>query len=65
MKRLMSIINQDYVSTGNSKISITIRAGLTDLTQDQQPIADDILRVADELLYKAKRSGKNRVVLRA
>ena len=40
---------------------ITASFGIASLPEDVAPTADDLIRAADEALYAAKRSGKNRV----
>jgi diguanylate cyclase len=44
-------------------LAVTISLGLTDVARDQDPLQG--LRRADALLYRAKHSGRNRVVAEA
>ena len=41
---------------------VTISLGVAAFPQDAGPDADDIIKVADEALYRAKNAGRNRVV---
>jgi len=60
--RLRERVSRERVATvGSGSISITISAGVASYPEDaDSPI--DIMIVADDRLYKAKREGKNRVV---
>jgi diguanylate cyclase (GGDEF)-like protein len=42
---------------------ITASIGVASLPEDVAPATDDLLRAADEVLYAAKRAGKNRVLV--
>ena len=50
---------QDYIFCGKQKIHITISVGVAQLNQENK---EELLKKADENLYKAKKSGRNRVV---
>lgn len=63
MYRLMSDIKKDHLSIANNSVSLTISVGLTDLAYHPNPTNENIIHHADELLYKAKKMGKNKVVL--
>lgn len=47
---------------GNTEGRITVSIGFASFDRDYSPQKTDILKIADERLYQAKRSGKNRVV---
>ncbi|MCI0546013.1 MAG: GGDEF domain-containing protein [Candidatus Rokubacteria bacterium] len=42
---------------------VTASIGIAALPEDVGPVADDLLRAADEALYAAKRAGRNRVAV--
>ena len=53
-----------FLATGGAHLSITVSLGVASLTPaDESP--DDILKRADQALYRAKREGRNRVSLSA
>jgi two-component system cell cycle response regulator len=55
-----SLVESHLFEFENSKIPVTISVGIGHITADLRS-PDDLIGVADELLYKAKRSGRNRV----
>ena len=52
------------IEKGARRIDVTISIGIATLDRKGEPIADVIKR-ADQALYRAKRDGRNRVVLDA
>ena len=46
--------------SGNEKVLITFSAGVTECRQEDTQAS--VIKRADEAMYKAKQSGKNRVV---
>lgn len=46
---------------GGRAIPVTASAGISEFGKDGKDV-DDLLRVADERLYRAKNEGRNRVV---
>jgi diguanylate cyclase len=60
MMRLQRELTKNFFLAGNEKVLITFSAGVTQFTPDDTG-ADAIAR-ADQAMYLAKRSGKNRVI---
>jgi diguanylate cyclase (GGDEF)-like protein len=61
-ERLRKIVENAAVDVGPSTVSITISIGVASLTCCRRGCtAEDLIRLADERLYVAKRSGRNRV----
>ncbi len=59
-ERLRKIIESKPVDFQNQKIPISISVGVSSLTSKNQTI-DDLIREADEALYKSKQNGRNQV----
>lgn len=60
--RLRYTIEQTPVVFGNLTIRVTSSCGLASLEECQPPDKETVMRIADERLYRAKQSGRNRVV---
>lgn len=60
MTRLQRELTKSFYLSGNEKILITFSAGVAQLTPDET--GTDAIRRADQAMYLAKRSGKNRVM---
>lgn len=60
MTRLQRELSKRFFLTGNEKVLITFSAGVAQLTADESGM--DALKRADQAMYLAKRSGKNRVL---
>lgn len=58
--RLQRELTKKFFLHENQKLLITFSAGVTQLDPDSTP--EQAIRQADELMYQAKRAGKNRVV---
>ncbi len=56
-----SIANSGFHSSAKDKIPITISCGISEFRADDT--ADDVFVRADEAMYRAKKEGKNRVVV--
>jgi two-component system cell cycle response regulator len=52
------------VEKGTKRIDVTISIGIATLDNKGEPISD-VMKRADQALYRAKRDGRNRVVLAA
>ena len=61
-EKIRKAIENTKVHTPNGDIKFTISLGITTLKEEDNSLFDAIKR-ADENLYKAKKSGKNRVIL--
>ena len=60
LTRLQRELTKKFFLSGNEKVLITFSAGVTQITaEDTQASA---IKRADEAMYKAKQSGKNRVL---
>jgi diguanylate cyclase (GGDEF)-like protein len=61
-ERLRNTIAESVFVHNNKKINITISIGVSQFP-DNGVTLEELIRIADEMLYKAKREGKNRVIL--
>ena len=61
MCRKMNTIRKDVSETEICGVKVTFSAGVTEL-RDEDRDADSVILWADDLLYMAKESGKNRVI---
>ena len=60
MTRLQRELTKRFFLAGSEKVLITFSAGVAQLVSDEDGM--DAIRRADEAMYLAKRSGKNRVI---
>jgi len=60
MEEVQQSINQEHTIKGKS-LHFTVSMGITQLQQEDQTL-DDMIHRADQNLYKAKKSGRNRIV---
>lgn len=58
LKRIKSIVENSILKYDDIEINITISIGMASLTSEINYM-DKLIRIADENLYKAKRSGRN------
>lgn len=58
LKRIKSIVENSILKYDDIEINITISIGMASLTSEINDM-DKLIRIADENLYKAKRSGRN------
>jgi len=59
-ERLRAAVAEQSISLGDKTLRVTASLGVTQGLVDDEP--DDILRRADQALYRAKRDGRNRVI---
>lgn len=60
-ERLRSIIASGNFRNLPEDVRVTISIGVSTLDPNKMKVSEDLLRAADQALYKAKRQGKNRV----
>jgi diguanylate cyclase len=60
MTRLQRELTKRFFMAGTEKVLITFSAGVAQMTNDEPGM--DAIRRADQAMYLAKRTGKNRVV---
>jgi diguanylate cyclase len=60
LTRLQRELTKKFFLTGNEKVLITFSAGVTQMLLDDTQAT--VIKRADEAMYKAKQTGKNRVV---
>src|SRR5262245_54717563 len=60
--RLVAVINQQAFQYEEKPYNVTISAGVTTTAGEKNISPLDLIRRADEMLYKAKHEGRNRVV---
>ena len=61
LKRVKTIVTENSFIYQDKKLKITFSAGVT--IRDKYPTYDIALQKADALLYKAKESGRNKILL--
>ena len=61
-ERLRHAIEAEACETGGVKLVLTVSVGVTTFARGDLRL-DDLLRRADEALYRAKANGRNRVEL--
>jgi diguanylate cyclase (GGDEF)-like protein len=62
-ERLRRLIEETSIKDGNQNIRVTISAGATAFPENSVDGEQDLIQVADEALYTAKETGRNRVVM--
>ncbi|MCD4671718.1 MAG: GGDEF domain-containing protein, partial [Anaerolineaceae bacterium] len=63
-ERIRKAINDQWISTNNGKIMMSISLGVTDLSEDHKDQnLNDLINRADVALYAAKRAGRNRITV--
>ena len=60
IKRVKSIVTKNKFKYNDLKIPVTFSAGVA--IRSNHPSHEDALKKADELLYKAKQSGRNKII---
>jgi len=59
-ERFRKLISQSYIEVNNQQVRTTASIGVASFPHDNQDVSE-ILRIADAMLYEAKRNGRNRV----
>ena len=62
-ERARRVLEGTRVEVGKNKLSITASLGVACSTSGVSMNADDLIRAADSALYRAKRAGRNRVIV--
>jgi diguanylate cyclase (GGDEF)-like protein len=62
-ERLRHSCAKNKFKVGGSIVSITLSLGCTSSERHARPTVDRLIRISDKALYKAKRTGRNRVAL--
>lgn len=60
-ERIRSSVDAHHFSFGNLTIPVTVSLGVAELSPDSKESGQELFKRADEQLYKAKQSGRNRV----
>ena len=60
-ERMRRIVGEALIEEGEATIRVTISLGVVSCPELDVASQDDLLRLADELLYKAKANGRDRV----
>jgi len=61
-ERIRAAVAEESVGSDDLKMSLTISAGVVDMNAPGVREPDDLFRLADEAVYAAKRTGRNRTV---
>jgi diguanylate cyclase (GGDEF)-like protein len=61
-ERLRRMVEESSVSDGDQEIRVTVSVGVTSFPEFTVNSQQDLVKRADELLYSAKETGRNRVV---
>ncbi len=62
-ERIRKVIEEKPFDYMGKSVRITISGGVAEVIQDKTLSVEDLLRIADQCLYEAKRKGKNRIVI--
>ncbi len=61
-ERIRKIIEEKPFTYMGKSVKITISGGVAEVIQNETLSVEDLLRIADQCLYKAKRAGKNIII---
>ncbi len=62
-ERLRAAVEREPFTLGNAKANVTISIGVSGTELVKKGLFDDLLESADQSLYQAKKTGRNRVIL--
>jgi diguanylate cyclase (GGDEF)-like protein len=60
-ERLRRAVEETKHGDGDTPLSVTVSIGVAELGEAQASDAEGLMELADERLYRAKESGRNRV----
>lgn len=61
--RLRTLVESSFIPYGDNRINVTISIGVLSYPETEISNAEDLIKLADAALYKAKENGRNKVVL--
>ncbi|NDV27061.1 sensor domain-containing diguanylate cyclase [Desulfovibrio sp. JC010] len=63
-ERIRAACEAKEIHAPEGKVKVTISCGISSIEECQEPSAEELLKIADQRLYCAKETGRNRVVSR-
>lgn len=62
-ERIRRLVEQTLFDVGKTKIHVTVSLGISNTINHRARTKEDLVRMADQALYEAKRGGRNRVCI--